>query len=257
MKYINLTSHMVRLKGDEYDLGRGVWGSSFIATHVEQETVPACEQDDMPFHYALPSKVINLPEPRPDTRYIVSSAVAAACPNRNDLIVPGGYVRNEKGHIEACSYLIIPNAMVCSNKISDIGYNDVDSEKLSLIDDIIQHTISTPCCDIQEKYEQTICDMAMAIVAEDSSLYERHNLIDTFINITYDKDKELCMRFPDKRRITQRLNLLEINTDTSKKLIEICKEFKAYNEQLETCKTLLRKTLAGLDIDKLRKILPQ
>lgn len=257
MEYQNLTSHGVRLKSDKYKLGGRNWSSSFTAAHVEQETVPAYEKDDIPFHYALPSKVINLPEPQPNVRYIVSSAVAAACPNRNDLIVPGGYVRNEKGHIEACTHFIIPNAMVCSNKISDIGYNDVDSEKLSLIDDIIQHTISTPCRDILDKYEQTIQDMAMAIVAEDSSLYDRNDFVDTFVSITYDKDKELCMYFPNRRDITQRLNLLEINTETSGKLIEICKELKAYNEQLETCKTLLRKTLAGLDIDKLRKILPQ
>lgn len=50
----------------------------------------------------FPEEVVNLPEPKPDTYYIVSKMLAQACPERKDLIFPGTLVRNESGHIVGC-----------------------------------------------------------------------------------------------------------------------------------------------------------
>lgn len=43
--------------------------------------------------------IVNLPEPKPGTFYIVSKKVAQACPERKDLIFHGTVVRDADGHI--------------------------------------------------------------------------------------------------------------------------------------------------------------
>lgn len=50
----------------------------------------------------FPEEVVNLPEPEPDTYYIVSKMLAQACPERKDLIFPGTVVRDTDGHIVGC-----------------------------------------------------------------------------------------------------------------------------------------------------------
>lgn len=47
-------------------------------------------------------EIVNLPEPKPGTYYIVSKMVAQACPKRKDLIFPGTVVRNESGDVVGC-----------------------------------------------------------------------------------------------------------------------------------------------------------
>lgn len=44
----------------------------------------------------------NLPEPKPDTCYIVPKMLAQACPERADLIFTGTVVRNESGDVVGC-----------------------------------------------------------------------------------------------------------------------------------------------------------
>lgn len=41
----------------------------------------------------VPDEIVNLPEPKPGTYYIVSKILAQACPEREDLIFPGIVVR--------------------------------------------------------------------------------------------------------------------------------------------------------------------
>jgi hypothetical protein len=45
------------------------------------------------------TEVLNLPSPEPGTRYIVSSVVADACPDRDDLLVPDDRIRDENKRI--------------------------------------------------------------------------------------------------------------------------------------------------------------
>lgn len=48
-------------------------------------------------------EIVNLPEPKPDTCYIVSKILAQACPEREDLIFPGALVRDESGDVVGCT----------------------------------------------------------------------------------------------------------------------------------------------------------
>ena len=43
--------------------------------------------------------IVNLPDPKPGTYYIVSKRLAQACPERKDLIFPHTVVRDADGHI--------------------------------------------------------------------------------------------------------------------------------------------------------------
>ena len=50
-------------------------------------------------------KVKGLPDPEIDVGYIVSMAVANACPDRHDLYVPGDVLRNTDGSLIGCRSL--------------------------------------------------------------------------------------------------------------------------------------------------------
>ena len=54
---------------------------------------PAGMADGIPVYWWAPNEIVNLPEPKPDTYYIVSKMLAQACPERKDLIFPGIVVR--------------------------------------------------------------------------------------------------------------------------------------------------------------------
>lgn len=47
----------------------------------------------------FPEEIVNLPEPKSGTYYIVPKTLAQACPEREDLIFPGTVVRDADGHI--------------------------------------------------------------------------------------------------------------------------------------------------------------
>jgi hypothetical protein len=51
--------------------------------------------------------VTGLPEPAPDTIYIVSAMVRMALPDRKDLASPAGLVRDASGNITGCEALEI------------------------------------------------------------------------------------------------------------------------------------------------------
>jgi hypothetical protein len=56
----------------------------------------------IPIYETFFGEVENLPDPKPDTYYIVSRAVAEACPNRTDLIFPDNTVLDNEGCIIGC-----------------------------------------------------------------------------------------------------------------------------------------------------------
>lgn len=53
-------------------------------------------------------QVENLPDPQPNTLFIVSAMVMNACPNRNDLVCPNESVRDSEGRIIGCQSLALP-----------------------------------------------------------------------------------------------------------------------------------------------------
>lgn len=48
-------------------------------------------------------EITGLPEPKPGTWYIVSKIVAQACPERDDLLIPGTMVRDKTDAIVGCN----------------------------------------------------------------------------------------------------------------------------------------------------------
>lgn len=46
--------------------------------------------------------VTGLPDPKPDTLYIVSTLIQQACPGRADLVSPDGIIRDEQGRVTGC-----------------------------------------------------------------------------------------------------------------------------------------------------------
>lgn len=58
--------------------------------------------DGILIYRRFPEEVVNLPNPKPGTYYIVPKMLAQACPERKDLIFPGGLVRNESGDVVGC-----------------------------------------------------------------------------------------------------------------------------------------------------------
>lgn len=63
---------------------------------------PAGMADGIPVYWWAPEEIVNFPEPKPGTYYIVSKMVAQAWPAREDLIFPGTLVRDADGHIVGC-----------------------------------------------------------------------------------------------------------------------------------------------------------
>lgn len=62
----------------------------------------------VPIYKSVLGKVEGLPQPEPDVAYIVSRVVAAALPERQDLIYPHDIVRDREGRIIACkSFAVI------------------------------------------------------------------------------------------------------------------------------------------------------
>src|SRR5690606_30167316 len=52
--------------------------------------------------------VEGLPDPEPDTLYVVSAIVAAAARDRNDLVVPDGLIRDDQGRVIGARGLAFP-----------------------------------------------------------------------------------------------------------------------------------------------------
>lgn len=92
---VNLTPHPVNV----------IDGSGFpsegVARVSEKETQVGM-LNGIPLFSKIFGEVVGLPEPTNDTMYIVSAIVRAACPDRKDLLVPTGLVRDEKGNIIGC-----------------------------------------------------------------------------------------------------------------------------------------------------------
>lgn len=77
--------------------------------------VPRCRQYEEPVFWIdgiqitrqTYGEVENLPEKEDGVLLVVSRLVAAACPDRKDLLIPGPLVRNEQGQPVGCKGLSI------------------------------------------------------------------------------------------------------------------------------------------------------
>lgn len=63
---------------------------------------PAGMAEGIIFYRWYLDEIVNLPEPKPGTYYIVSKMVAQACPKRKDLIFPGTLVYDADDNVVGC-----------------------------------------------------------------------------------------------------------------------------------------------------------
>ena len=100
---INLTPHTVNI----------VTSTGEPVVTLPSEGLARCSQLDVPtgtiagitITSTTYGEVEGLPEPVPNTYYIVSRLVLTACSDRNDLLVPNQVVRDEHGQIVGCQSL--------------------------------------------------------------------------------------------------------------------------------------------------------
>ena len=93
MEYINLTPHPIVLNNGEVFESKGVARISTSFSEFDENNVCTVVYGD----------VEGIPEPKPETLYIVSGMVLSAPHGRDDLVAPAtghpAAVRNDKGHI--------------------------------------------------------------------------------------------------------------------------------------------------------------
>lgn len=109
MNFKNLTPHNINI----------VLPNGSVKTIMPCGAVARCEQfeekafdikfdgADIPVTKQSFGEVTYLPEPEDGVYYIVSRLVAAACPDRKDLVIPGPLVRDPEGNPCGCQGLSI------------------------------------------------------------------------------------------------------------------------------------------------------
>lgn len=99
---VNLTPHAITLITGN---GNRVIEPSGTVARVSVETATVDSIDGIPVTQSVFGEVENLPEPKENTIYIVSSLVAQRVPEREDVFIPNESVRDEQGKIVGCKSL--------------------------------------------------------------------------------------------------------------------------------------------------------
>ena len=106
MRLVNLTPHAITIIGDD---GAVTVPPSGTVARVASETcvIDQIVVDGITISVDTASwmwfgPVLGLPDPEPDTLYIVSRSVLSAKPDRADLVTPGELVRDAQGTIVGC-----------------------------------------------------------------------------------------------------------------------------------------------------------
>lgn len=92
MALVNLTPSTINIIWDGGK--KSIAPSGTVAKCSKVETVIG-EVEGIPLIKQQPGEVVDLPPAKEGTTFIVSKLVAAACPDRDDLVIPGPLVRNE------------------------------------------------------------------------------------------------------------------------------------------------------------------
>ena len=102
MNIINLTPHAIVI--EKSDGTQMTIDATKPPARIQQHNVLSHDVQGIPVSTVTYGVVENLPEPQPDTVYIVSSLVAQQCQHRDDVLVPdtgASAVRDEAGRIVA------------------------------------------------------------------------------------------------------------------------------------------------------------
>lgn len=89
----------IREEGEEYPEPLRVYPAAKNPARAIYERRTSGAVDGTLIYRLFTEDIVNLPDPKPGTYYIVSKRLAQACPERKDLIFPGGVVRDADGHI--------------------------------------------------------------------------------------------------------------------------------------------------------------
>jgi hypothetical protein len=103
MEFLNLTPHEVIL--EPADGARRILPPSGTVARLNTEARETGALAGVPLVTIRHGAIIDLPAPQPGRAYIVSLLVAAACPERDDVVAPDtspdSVVRDERGRIVA------------------------------------------------------------------------------------------------------------------------------------------------------------
>lgn len=101
MKIINLTPHSISFLSEDNSVLATVEPSGTIA-RASQTRDRVSEVNGIPVNRCSYGAVTGLPDPQPETIYLVSALTAQACRDRNDVFIMDDAVRDENGRIIGC-----------------------------------------------------------------------------------------------------------------------------------------------------------
>lgn len=104
MSIINLTPHDVTLVGDDGSLS--VFPRTGVVARLTETTILDRMFAGVPFVKTRYGDVVDLPEEKSMTVYIVSALIRTAMSHRRDLVSPGALVRDTDGKIIGCREFI-------------------------------------------------------------------------------------------------------------------------------------------------------
>jgi hypothetical protein len=104
VRLINLTPHTLTIVGADGSFVRNISPSGTVARCAVTRKQVGCV-DGIPINRTYFGDVDALPDPQPDTFYIVSALVAQAVPNRRDVLITDDAVRDAQGRIVGCRAL--------------------------------------------------------------------------------------------------------------------------------------------------------
>lgn len=99
---LDCTPHAIHIHTDS---GVRTIEPSGVVPRLKAETIVVDHIDGIPVSETRFGEIMDLPEEKPGQFLIVSRLVMAACPDRKDLLVPDGIVRDEEGKIVGCTSL--------------------------------------------------------------------------------------------------------------------------------------------------------
>ena len=102
MAILNLTPHMINIV---WDGGKMDIAPSGIVARCSQSEIVVGDVEGIPLTQQQFGEVVDLPSAQPGVTLVVSRLVAAACPDREDLVIPGPLVRGEDGRPIGCKGL--------------------------------------------------------------------------------------------------------------------------------------------------------
>lgn len=109
MNIVNLTPHALNLMSEGPDGPVVTIPPSGIVARCDTSRVQAgtvtVDGITIPVNQTRFGMVSNLPDPQPDTIFVVSALVAQAVPDRQDVVIPDDAVRDDQGRIIGCRAL--------------------------------------------------------------------------------------------------------------------------------------------------------